>query len=100
MSKIKWACPKCGAGVDEHGKGGPDSCNKHYSRRCGGFICDCQNWDHQTEKHGEVQHDPCEHAVCEHCGWEGRFPPLPKKLKPWEKQALKAGWTPPKGWGA
>lgn len=94
--RIKWACPKCGATPDEHGKGGIAKCENPAFEGAGyGFLCDC---DGMTSKvHGETLTDRCESASCGHCGWSGTFPPLPKKLAAWEKKALEAGWTPPPG---
>lgn len=101
--KVKWACPKCGAEAHKHGKGGADRCEDSMAGKhgCEGFICEC--WEDypcaENAGHGETHDNPCRNAVCYHCRWHGRFPALSKKAKPWEKQALKAGWTPPKGWG-
>ena len=95
VAKVEWKCPSCGAPPNEHGKGGVNECDTGSSNECSGFICDCSV---DEKEHGESQDKPCLEALCYHCGWGGRFPPLPKKLKPYEKQALAAGWTPPKGW--
>lgn len=84
-----WVCPDCGAQFNCK----KDDCD---DRRCQGLICGCE---HDTSNiHGTTQSDPCKNAVCYHCNWEGRVPPTPKKLKPWEKKAIEAGWTPPEGW--
>lgn len=94
----KWACPKCGAKANAHGKGGIDACKDRYASpsECNGFLCEC---DVETEEtHGETYADPCPYARCHHCGWEGKFPRPPRSMKPWEKTALAAGWTPPVGW--
>ena len=101
-AKVKWECPECKAPPNEHGKGGEGECEmdrrsygSYTSSDCQGFICEC---DVNEDGHGESQDKPCLEARCYHCDWSGRFPPLPKKLKPFEKLALAAGWTPPKGW--
>lgn len=63
----KWACPRCGAEPNEHGKG---VCRSIVGA-CMGFICDCEvdtDDDHGTEK------DPCLNAACYHCSWGGEFP--------------------------
>jgi hypothetical protein len=88
MASVKWACAKCGAEANGHGKG---DCLE--SGRCIGFICEC---DHETdESHGVSFADVCHNARwCYHCGWEGSFPRRPKGLQAWEKKALEAGWTP------
>ena len=97
--KIKWACPKCGAPPNDHGKGGADACRdelSRHSRDCAGFLCECED-SFTAESHGESADDPCESAVCHHCGWEGTFPvPAidPKKLRGWKKTAWEAGWRP------
>ena len=95
--EIKWACPKCGATHEKHGAGGSDKCKDRYQRDqdCQGLVCECDDWD-SGDEHGASFEHPCPNAVCYHCDWEGRFPPIPKKLAPWEKKALEAGWMPPK----
>lgn len=93
--KIKWACPKCGATPDAHGRG---PCETRYGE-CLGFLCECAC--DTADDHGEHADDPCASAACYHCGWAGTFPvPAvdPKKLKGWAKQAWTAGWRPPLGW--
>ena len=100
MSKIRWACPECGATPDNHGKGGEERCDgRRTSAGCGGFVCEC---DADTDSgHGDSADDPCHNATCYHCGWGGTFPPPPfnpKSLKGWAKQAWAAGWKPPAGW--
>lgn len=101
MDKVEWLCPKCGATPNAHGKGGPSKCEDRLKLLgglgCLGFLCECDEGA-EDEDHGVLFSHPCLQAVCYHCGWEGRFPPLPKKAKAWEKQALQAGWTPPPGW--
>ena len=95
--KIIWACPKCGALPNEHGKGGADKCGEGY-RGCQGFLCNC---DADEEGHGESYENVCSNAVCYHCGWNDSFPQLPidpKKLKGWMKTAWGEGWRPPQGW--
>jgi len=97
---ITWACPKCGATPDEHGKGGRDSCEyldnvlSSGQKNCGGFICECDE-DGSDDEHGTSFEHPCTNAVCYHCGWNGKFPKKPKGLHAWEKKALDAGWIPP-----
>lgn len=95
--KVEWLCPKCGAAPNTHGKGGPSKCNDNSQLGCMGFLCECDD-EEEDETHGTSFTSPCPQAHCYHCGWEGKFPPLPKKAKNWEKQALQAGWTPPPGW--
>jgi len=91
VDKVKWACPSCGAKPGRHGKG---ECRSP-GEGCGGFCCECC---FDTDKqHGQSLADPCYEARCYHCGWEGHFPPLPKKLTGWHKKAWDAGWRPPKG---
>lgn len=95
--KTKWACPKCGADANAHGKGGADKCRKNqYGRECQGFLCECES--DASEDHGESHEDPCPEANCYHCGWGGQFPMKPLKLKGWAKTAWDAGWRPPAGW--
>lgn len=95
MADNKWECPKCGTGASggAHGKGECYSSNAPTG--CDGLICDCE--DDCEESHGLVFADPCRNARCYHCGWGGTLPVKPKGLAPWEKKALAAGWTPPKG---
>jgi hypothetical protein len=98
--KVKWACPKCGADANGHGRGGYEKCLEHRGFRrgedtdsCNGFLCEC---DGDTgEHHGESFDDPCYEARCHHCGFIGTFPVKPKGLLPWEKKALEAGWGMP-----
>lgn len=92
----KWACPKCGADANKHGKGGGEKCKDRFGtmRECSGFICECDD-EMNMDDHGESFATPCTNAVCYHCGWEGTFPIPPKGLEPWEKKALAAGWAPP-----
>lgn len=90
--KVKWACPKCGAEANGHGKG---KC-KGYGVHCDGFLCLCDD-DGDTE-HGESSAKACSNAVCHHCGWNGTFPRPARKLLAWEKKAIEEGWTPPAGW--
>lgn len=92
---MKWACPKCGAEPDKHGKGA--CCAASVGPCCDGFLCDCDD-EGATPDHGETHAHPCPSAKCYHCGWEGRFPRPPRNMKPWEKTALAAGWAPPAGW--
>ena len=93
---MKWACPKCGAEPNKHGDGGDTNCKSQNRHSCEGFLCDC---DGDTSKeHGETHADPCHTAACYHCGWSGTFPRPLRNMKPWEKTALAAGWTPPAGW--
>ena len=94
---VAWKCPRCGATYDDHGKGGYERCQYTEGRSgsCNGFLCECEGDGGAT--HGKYA-APCLTANCYHCGWGGTFPPPPKKALPWEKKALAAGWTPPKGW--
>ncbi len=69
---MKWACPKCGAEANGHGKGGAEKCREHGSGGCSGFICECEN--ESDEKHGAMLKTPCPEAHCYHCGWGGTFP--------------------------
>ena len=87
-----WKCPKCGA----RSKCGKGVCLSDPGP-CEGLLCECEQED-PGDHHG-TDRDPCENASCYHCGWGGRLPPIPKKLKPWEKKAIEAGWIPPKGLG-
>jgi hypothetical protein len=91
----QWKCSECSAPWDACGEG---QCAGIHGA-CGGLVCECMGVDTKPG-HGESQDDACPNAVCGHCRWEGRVPPLPKKLEAWEKKALAAGWKPPKGWGA
>ena len=64
----KWACPKCGADANEHGKG---VCSAPGGGVCMGFICECEG--DSDDKHG-TEAEPCPLATCYHCGWGGQFP--------------------------
>jgi hypothetical protein len=98
VEKVAWACPRCGADANKHGKGGSDKCLESGSgRECQGFLCECDN-DEPSEDHGQTHEDPCPSANCYHCGWYGVFPLKPAKLKGWAKTAWEAGWRPPAGW--
>lgn len=90
---IPWACPKCGAPANNHGKGNRERCRARGLSDCPGFLCECDG--DTDDHHGEQYADPCPEAKCHHCGWSGTFPMPPKKAAPWEKKALAAGWTPP-----
>lgn len=93
--KIEWKCPACGAHAGKHGKGGKDKCEDRHATDgspCQGFICECVS---EEDDHGETFTTVCPDANCYHCGWAGSFPVKPKKLAPWEKKALEAGWAPP-----
>lgn len=98
---VKWACPDCGADANKHGAGGRAKCvdshNLGNTSSCSGFICECDPSinERDGDDHGLTFDKPCTEANCYHCKWSGTFPVMPKKLQPWEKQALKAGWTPP-----
>ena len=97
--KVPWACPKCGAKANKHGKGGASACQYNgEGPDCCGFLCECMTDD---PGHGDTADNPCPEANCYHCGWGGTFP-VPtfdaKKLKGWAKQAYDAGWKPPAGW--
>lgn len=96
--KVPWACPKCGADANEHGKGGEDKCfhttlHGRAAGACMGFICDCDG--ESGPDHGESYDDPCPEARCYHCDWNGTFPKPLKGLQAWEKKALEAGWSMP-----
>jgi hypothetical protein len=93
--KFEWACPECGAKPGKHGKGGKEKCEYHRGSHvtCVGFVCECS--DDGDDDHGLVMSNTCPEANCYHCGWGGQMPPMPKKIAPWEKKALEAGWTPP-----
>ena len=106
VKKVKWACPKCGATPEGHGKGGAKVCHDDGrfggDSRCNGFLCNCLDSGEPEETvdasdHGHTQDNPCTNATCAHCNWFGTFPiPLvdSKKLKGWKRQAWKAGWRP------
>ena len=96
--RIKWACPKCEAGANEHGEGGGEKCleQRRNNEICQGFLCECDD-DGEDEEHGLTHAKACPDANCYHCGWGGTFPQMPKKAAPWEKKALAAGWIPPGG---
>lgn len=106
VSVISWECPNCGAAYNKCGRiKGVKPRNgfrvddlDHVQGSCEGLICECE-FD-TTEEHGTVHSDPCKTANCYHCGWGGTMPPRPKNLKPWERKAIDAGWSPPKGWNA
>ena len=92
-SRVKWACPKCGAT--------PDKCGGKCGGRpggCSGFLCDCTG--ETSEDHGETYENPCPEANCYCCWWGGTFPAPKRKPTDWEAKALAAGWQPPKGWQA
>jgi hypothetical protein len=79
--KYEWKCPKCGA---PHGACGKGECKCTYSGGCcDGLVCECEEvniTDNDIdENHGLYIDNPCHNAHCYHCGWEGRFPPKPKK---------------------
>lgn len=93
QQKIKWACPGCGAPPHKCGKGECES-TIQFDGSCEGFVCECAC--DTAKDHGKTFADPCRDAHCYHCGWGGTFPKKPKGLQPWEKQALDAGWAPPK----
>jgi len=96
----EWKCPECDAPAHKHGRGGKTKCvSDDDLLNCEGLVCECDVDDDIDGDHGLSQNDPCENAVCYHCGWGGRLPPKPKKMAPWEKKALEAGWKPPAGWG-
>lgn len=100
-AKVPWACPKCGATVVKHGRGGPGACQYRQSKSCMGFLCEClDNGEEGTDTatHGDSYLEPCRHANCYHCGWGGVFPKPPGKMPPWAKKAIEAGWMPPAGW--
>ena len=93
--KFEWACPKCGAKANAHGRG---ECRDPVGTACSGFLCeidDCDPIRREESEHGESLANACKSARCWHCGWAGDFPKKPKGLASWEKTALDAGWTPP-----
>ena len=92
MEKVKWACPKCGSDANNHSDTYSAFCKGGH---CMGFLCECEEGEYESESHGKTYADPCKNAVCYHCGWNGKFPKLPKGLVPWEKNALNLGWTMP-----
>jgi hypothetical protein len=99
---IPWACPKCGAEANKHGRGGREACKDRLisSHGCEGFMCECWEDDSAENQgdgpdHGQSFGDPCKNAHCFHCGWHGVFPVKPRGLSAWEKKALDAGWTMP-----
>jgi hypothetical protein len=100
--KVTWACPKCGAHPDTHGKGGYQACLSPQVRpgadSCSGFLCECHD---DSPGHGESIDKQCLEARCYHCGWCGEFPQRPfttKDLPQWAKTAWAAGWRPPPDW--
>jgi hypothetical protein len=91
---MKFACPKCGALPQQHGK---NACLNAYLE-CEGLICECDEEDLPESKlsdHGESLGNPCTEASCYHCGWGGTVPKAPAALQTWEKKALAAGWKMP-----
>lgn len=95
----EWKCPKCGAAYYQHGPGRLEVCESALKgRACEGFICECSSPANGATDHGLTSANPCQEATCYCCGWGGQMPPPPRKVQPWEKEALKAGWTPPEGW--
>ena len=92
---IEWACPKCEAPANKHGK---NECRDRHTRGgdCPGFLCECEDGaTSEQADHGTTFANTCSNAVCYHCGWFGHFPVKPRGLAPWEKKALDAGWSPP-----
>lgn len=87
---FEWECPECGATWQKHGKG---TCEGGRGR-CEGLICECDDFS-DSDDHGRVLGNKCRNAVCTHCLWGGVLPRAPKRLAPWEKKALEAGWAPP-----
>jgi hypothetical protein len=100
--RTPFQCPNCAATPNQHGNGGSSAhCEYTHWRdgACPGFLCECDDSvDTGLDTHGETFSNPCLEARCFHCGWGGRIPETPKKMPAWTKAALKAGWTPPKGW--
>lgn len=94
MGQIEWACPKCAAPANNHGKG---ECRDRFARGsdCPGFICECDDEKSEQADHGTTFTNVCSNAVCYHCDWSGDFPVKPRGLASWEKKALDAGWSPP-----
>lgn len=97
--QIEWACPRCAAPPNKHGRG---ECKDRFARgsSCPGFICECdsslEDFERsEREDHGLVFTNLCPTAHCFHCGWSGDFPVKPRGLASWEKKALDAGWSPP-----
>ena len=102
-----WACPRCGAKANKHGKPANACKDSRTLTGCTGFICECDSvFDAELtaaemKAHGESAEAACPNAECYHCGWSGTFPARafdPAKLKGWAKQAYEAGWRPPAGW--
>jgi hypothetical protein len=120
--KFPWKCPKCGAPVHGHGKGGEDACQyKPQSASCQGLsceglLCECE-YEGDMSDHGQTEDNVCENAHCYHCGWTGSMPQvmiglakregalrkavLPTGVLPagaprrgWQKKAWDAGWRP------
>lgn len=95
---IPFVCPRCKSQPNGHGTVARYAKTEHRPNMdyCEGVLCRCE---HDTvETHGETFEDPCLQAYCGCCGWGGRLPVLPKKMLPWERKALEAGWAPPATW--
>lgn len=97
--RIPYACLRCKSKPNKHGTVPRYAKTEHGNRKdyCEGVLCQCPG-DDVLETHGETFENPCLEAHCGCCGWGGRLPPLPKKMLPWERKALDAGWAPPDGW--
>jgi hypothetical protein len=101
---MKWECPNCGATANKCGRKGAKAMSglavhdlDHNPEICMGLICECSS-EGDDPDHGETFSHPCSEAICYHCGWVGEMPQKPKRLLPWERKALDAGWEPPPGW--
>lgn len=99
---VPFKCPRCGAPPHKHGKGGSENCKYGGTgKECEGLICECDPQDYPASEkadHGMCHDNACPEANCYHCGFGGTVPEMPKKMPAWTKEALKAGWVPPKGW--
>ena len=96
---VKWECPECKAPPNKHGNGGSDKCGM--DRRGYEVTIAKASSASVTRTRKTMASRKTSLAfmlAATTADGAGRFPPLPKKLKPFEKKALDAGWTPPKGW--
>lgn len=67
-------CPRCGAGLGRHGKGGKRACKQGPVDSCQGVKCTCPR-KHFVDCSGTLiwRRSPCTGAVCGHCGWSGNL---------------------------